>query len=272
MTTQMRPSVSRPRLENNRLVRQTGGMMVLARDAVTRALTPPYDYAPEFVSQFRFTLKVCFWPMVLTAFALSFGPAGVQASNFFGLFGAYDRLGSAYELIVIREFAPMVTAIVLAGAAGTAICADLGARQVREETDALRVLGIDPVKYLVVPRLLALSLAAFLFDIFCIIAGLLGALVVLWQNDAPVGPFFATFFSNATTLELAGSLVKCLVFGSMIAVFSCHKGMRASGGPAGVGRAVNEAVVMCFLTIGFVNYFYTQLLLALNPLLSEVRG
>lgn len=247
-------------------------MVTLLGQAAARALRPPYDYAPEFVTQFRFVLRVCFWPMVLTAFALSFGPAGVQASNFFGLFGALDRLGSAYELIVIREFAPMVTAIVLAGAAGTSICADLGARQVREETDALRVLGIDPVKYLVVPRLLAVSAAAFLFDIFCIIAGLLGALLVLVQNDAPIGPFFATFFSNATTLELAGSVLKTLLFGVLIALFSCHKGMRASGGPAGVGRAVNEAVVMCFLAIGFVNYFYTQLLLATNPLLSEVRG
>ncbi len=272
MTPHLRPPVARPRLENSRLVRQTGGMIVLGRDAFVRAVTPPYDYAPEFVAQFRFTLKVCFWPMVLTAFALSFGPAGVQASNFFGLFGALDRLGSAYELIVIREFAPLVTGIVLAGAAGTAICADLGARQVREETDALRVLGIDPIRYLVVPRLLALSLAALLFDIFCIIAGLLGALLVLYQNDAPTGPFFATFFSNATTVELAGSLVKCLLFGTLIAIFSCHKGMRASGGPAGVGRAVNDAVVLSFLAIGFSNYFYTQLLLATNPLLSEVRG
>lgn len=260
------------RLLDGPLIRELGGMLVLTGQAIRRACSPPFDYAPEFVAQFRFTLRICFLPMMLTAFALSFGPAGVQASNFFGLFGALDRLGGAYELIVIREFAPMVTAIVLAGAAGTAICADLGARQVREETDALRVLGVDPVKYLVVPRLLALTAAALLFDIFCIIAGLAGALLVLVQNDAPQGPFFSTFFSNASTIELAGSLVKCGIFGAMIAIFACFKGMRASGGPEGVGRAVNQTVVMAFLAIGFVNYFYTQLLLATNPLLSEVRG
>lgn len=251
---------------------ELGAMIRLLLATFSRAARPPYDYAPEFVSQLRFTLKICFFPMILTSFALSFGPAGIQASNFFGLFGALDRLGSAYELIVVREFAPLVTAIILAGAAGTAMCADLGARKVREETDALSVLGIDPIKHLVVPRFLALVLAAFLFDIFSVLAGLLGAIVVVLQNDAALGPFFSTFFSNATTLELAGSLAKCVLFGGMIAIVSCYKGMNVSGGPEGVGRAVNQAVVIAFLAIGFTNYFYTQLLLATNPLLSEVRG
>ncbi len=132
--------------------------MVYLASLSLRALRPPYPWAAEFVNQFRFTVKICFFPMILTAFALSFGPAGIQASNFFALFGALDRLGGAYELIVVRLFAPLVVGIILAGAAGTAICADLGARVVREEIDALRVLGVDPIKSLVVPRLLVLML------------------------------------------------------------------------------------------------------------------
>jgi phospholipid/cholesterol/gamma-HCH transport system permease protein len=247
-------------------------MLHLALLASYRAVRPPYSYGPEFVAQFKFTIRVCFFPLVITAFALSFGPAGIQASNFFGLFGSFDRLGGAYVIIVVRLFAPLVTAIVLAGAAGTAICADLGARQVRDETDALRVMGVDPVKHLVVPRLLAIMLAAILFDIFALVAGLLGAVVVVIQNDAALGPFFSTFFSNATTLELLGSLVKCGVYGAMIAIVCCYKGMNAKGGPEGVGRAVNQAVVIAFLAIGFIDYFFVQLLLATNPILSEVRG
>lgn len=247
-------------------------MFHLAGLATYRAVRPPYSYGPEFVAQFRFTIRVCFFPLVITAFALSFGPAGIQASNFFGLFGSFDRLGGAYELIVVRLFAPLVTAIVLAGAAGTAICADLGARQVRDETDALRVMGVDPVKHLVVPRLLAIMVAAILFDIFALAAGLLGAVVVVLQNDAALGPFFATFFSNATTLELVASLVKCGVYGAMIAIVCCYKGLNASGGPEGVGRAVNQSVVIAFLAIGFIDYVFVQLLLATNPILSEVRG
>ena len=93
------------------------------------------------------------------------------------LFGALDRLGGFFVLASIREFAPFVTAIVLAGVAGTAITADLGARKIREELDALQVLGVDPVKNLVVPRFLALMLVTGLFDIYAILFGIFGGIV-----------------------------------------------------------------------------------------------
>src|SRR5205814_9449637 len=93
------------------------------------------------------------------------GAPGVQAGNFVVLFGAIDRLGGSFVLAAVGEFAPFVTAIILAGGAGTAITADLGARKVREEHDALQVLGVDPVKNLVVPRFLALMLITGLLDI-----------------------------------------------------------------------------------------------------------
>lgn len=247
-------------------------MVHLAFSALSRGLRGPYDWGPEFVAQFRFTVKVCFFPLILSSFALSFGPAGIQASNFFALFGALDRLGGAYELIVVRLFAPLVVGIILAGAAGTAICADLGARVVREETDALSVLGVDPVKSLVVPRILVLALAAVLFNVFSVLAGLLGLVVVVLQNQAELGPVFSTFFSNATALELVASVLKSAIFGAVIAVVCCYKGMGVSGGAEGVGRAVNQSVVITFLAIGFIDYVFTQLLLATNPILSQVRG
>jgi len=251
---------------------EIGGMVYLGALALARGIRPPYSWAAEFVTQFRFVLRLCFFPMLLTSFALAFGPAGIQATNFFQLFGALDRLGGAYSLISIRLFGPMVVGIVLAGAAGTAICADLGARMVREEVDALRVLGVDPVKSLVVPRLLALTLAALLFDVFAILAGLVGMVVVALQAGAPLGPVFSTFFSNATPLELQASVLKCGIYGAVIAIVCCYKGMNVSGGPEAVGRAVNRAVVVCFLAIGFIDYVFTQLLLATQPILSQVRG
>jgi phospholipid/cholesterol/gamma-HCH transport system permease protein len=252
-------------------VTQIGGMAHLAYLSATRGLRPPIIWGPEFVTQFRFALRISFFPLLLTSFALSFGPAGVQASAFFGLFGALDRLGSAYELITVRLFAPLVTALVVAGAIGTAICADLGAREIRDETDALRVLGIDPVKSLVVPRLLAITAIAVLFDIFALAAGLVGAVVVVLQNGAELGPFFATFFAAATPLELGAALVKVALYGVMIAIVSCYKGMAASGGPEGVGRAVNQTVVITFLMIGVIDYVFSQLLLATQPILSQTR-
>jgi phospholipid/cholesterol/gamma-HCH transport system permease protein len=254
-----------------RAVVELGGMVHLAFVSTVRGLRPPYSFAPEFVSQFRFALLLAIGPLMLTSFALSFGPAGIQASNFLGLFGALDRMGGIYVLIVIRFFSPLVTAIVVAGVIGTAITADLGARRVREELDALSVLGIDTIQSLVVPRLLAIMAICLLFNVIAVIAGVLGAILVVYQNHAPLGPFFSAFFSSATTLELAASFVKCALYGAMIAVVCCYKGMNASGGAAGVGRAVNQAVVLTFLLIGAIDYVFTQTLLATNPILSEVR-
>jgi phospholipid/cholesterol/gamma-HCH transport system permease protein len=250
---------------------EIGGMVHLGVTALVRMVTPPFDYGPELLGQLRFAFTVSWFPLVLTSFALSFGPAGIQASDFLGLFGALDRLGAAYELIVVREFAPFVTGIVIAGVAGTAICADLGARQVRQETDALVVMGVEPIKSLVVPRLIAITVTAVLFDIFSLVAGMSGAIVVVLENHAPLGPFFASFFANATSLELAASILKAGIYGAVIAIVCCYKGMTASGGPEGVGRAVNQAVVIAFLMIGAIDYTFTQLLLATHPILSETR-
>jgi phospholipid/cholesterol/gamma-HCH transport system permease protein len=265
----------RPRKPSSNLIPgfviEIGGMVLLTANALRLMLTPPFDYGPELVAQLRFVVKICWFPLILTSFALSFGPAGIQASDFLGLFGALDRLGAAYELIVVREFAPFVTAIVIAGVAGTAICADLGAREVREETDALAVMGVEPVKGLVVPRLIAITVMAILFDMFSLLAGMSGAVLVVVQDHAPLGPFFSSFFANATTLELAASVLKAGIYGAVIAIVCCYKGMNASGGPEGVGRAVNQAVVISFLMIGAIDYSFTQLLLATHPILSEVR-
>ncbi len=193
----------------------------------------------------------------------------MQAAGFLNLFGALDRLGGLFVLAVVREFAPLVCAIVMAGVAGTAITADLGARKIREELDALQVLGIDPIKNLVVPRFLALMMATALFDIYAVIFGTFGGVLVTLTNKAPLGPFFATYFSNATTTELWGSLLKTLLFGAIIAIVCCYKGLTAKGGSEGVGRAVNQAVVIAFIGIGAFNYVFTQTLLATHPELSR---
>src|ERR671934_1124538 len=171
----------------------------------------------------------------------------------------------------IREFGPSVTSIILAGVAGTAITADLGARKIREELDALQVLGVDPVKNLVVPRFLALMIATALFDIYAIIFGIFGGVLATLSFSAPLGPFFSTLLPNASVTDLWGSVVKTTIYGAIIAIVSCYKGMTASGGAEGVGRAVNQAVVISFLGIFGFNYVFTQTLLATHPEISVIK-
>ena len=263
--------VGRLMLPVTRLLDDVGSMLVLTSKTLVLALRPPYTYGNEFVAQFMFALRLAWFPMIITSVALAYGPSGIQAANFLVLFGALDRLGGLFVLAVIREFAPLVCAVVMAGVAGTAMCADLGARKIREELDALMVLGVDPVKNLVVPRFLALMLLTGLFDIYALIFGTLGGILVSIVHDASLGGFFATYFTNATTTELWGSLLKTTLFGAIIAIVCCYKGMTATGGPEGVGRAVNQAVVIAFIAIGAFNYVFTQGLLATHPELSMVR-
>ncbi len=250
---------------------QVGEVMVLTGKTLMSAIRPPFVYGTEFVQQFLFLLRLCWFPLLVSMVALSYGAPGLQAGGFFELFGSLDRLGGFFILAVIREFAPFVTAIILAGVGGTAITADLGARKIREELDALQVLGVDPIKNLVVPRFLALMVVTALFSIFALIAGLFGGVLATLTFNAPLGPFFATLLNNATTTELWGSTLKALLFGAIIAVVCCYKGMTVSGGPEGVGRAVNQAVVISLLGVFSFNYVFTQTLLATHPEISVLK-
>ena len=159
----------------------------------------------------------------------------MQAANFLAIFGALDRLGGFFVLAAVREIGPIITAIVIAGAAGTAITADLGARKIREELDALQVLGVDPIKNLVVPRFLALMLATALFNIYAILFGLFGGLLAAVVNHQPLGPFWVTFFNNTSTTDLWGSTLKTAIFGAIIAIVCCYKGMRPPAAPRASG-------------------------------------
>jgi phospholipid/cholesterol/gamma-HCH transport system permease protein len=252
-------------------VETIGSMGILTGKTLLSAVRPPYPYGSEFIYQFLFALRLCWFPMIIASICFTYGPSGIQAANFLILFGALDRLGGLFVLVVVREFAPLVCAIVLAGVAGTAMCADLGARKIREELDALQVLGVDPIKNLVVPRFLSLMLVTGMFNVYALIFGTVGGILVTLTYGAPLGPFWATYFNNATTVELLASLLKTTLFGAIIAIVCCYKGLTAKGGAEGVGRAVNQAVVIAFMAIGVFNYVFTQTVLATNPDLSLVR-
>jgi phospholipid/cholesterol/gamma-HCH transport system permease protein len=267
----VREAVDRTFLPAKSLFSQVGDMMILTAKTIVATVRPPYTYGTEFIGQFLFALQLCWFPMAVSMVAVSFGAPGLQAANFLSLFGALDRLGGFFVLASIREFAPLVTAVVVAGVAGTAIIADLGARKIREELDALQVLGVEPVKNLVVPRFLALMLITGLLDVYALILGISGGVLAEMAYNQPLGGFFATLFSNASVTDLWGSVVKCTMFGAIVAVVCSYKGMTASGGAAGVGRAVNEGVVIAFMGVFAFNYVFTQTLLATNPELQTIR-
>ncbi|HEY5045684.1 MAG TPA: ABC transporter permease [Solirubrobacteraceae bacterium] len=253
------------------LMEEVGDMMLLTGKTISSALSPPYPYGGEFIWQFLFALRLCWFPLLVSTVALNYGPAGLEAANFLTLIGGLDRLGGFFVLAAIRLIAPLVTATVLAGVAGTAITADLGARKIREELDALQVLGVDPVKNLVVPRFLALMIVTGLFNIYALLFGIFGGIITAVTKGQPLGPFWTTLFANVSTTDLWGSVLKTVMFGAIIAIVCCYKGMSASGGAEGVGRAVNQAVVIAFLAIFSFNYVFEQTLLATHPQLLIIK-
>ena len=254
-----------PRLTETVLV-PAGEMGVLLGTVVWSAVRHPVGYWGEVRDQMFNMLRLCWIPLVISTITFGFGAPGLQGGNIYNLFGIPERLGSFFIMASVREFAPWINAMVVAGVVGAAMTADLGARKIREEIDAMEVLGIDPIRDLIVPRVIAVTLMTGLLDMvaltFGIIGGYIAAVPILGASS---GSFISSFFANATVTDLWGSVVKTTIFGLVIAVVCCYKGLTVKGGPIGVGRAVNQAVVISFAAIFIINSLFTSILLGLNP-------
>lgn len=173
-------------------------------------------------------------------------------------FGAADLSGAGAALGSVTQIGPLVTVLIVAGAGATAICADLGARTIREEVDAMRVLGIDPIHRLVVPRVVASCVVALLLNGMVVAIGLVGGFLfsVYVQNVSP-GAYVSSLTLVTGLPEVVLSEVKAALFGLIAALVACYRGLTVSGGPKGVGTAVNETVVYAFVALFAVNVVLT---------------
>lgn len=252
-------------------LRQAGEMFELMVAVVKSAVTQPFGYWGDVREQMFETLKLCWLPMIVSTAAFGFGAPGLQGGNIFLLFGIPERLGSFFLMASVREFAPWINAMVVAGVMGTAITADLGARRIREEFDAMEVLGVDPVRTIILPRVVALTIMTGLMDVVALCFGVFGGWAAATELNANTSAYFGNFWNNATTTDMWCSVAKTALFGLIIGVVCCYKGYRAEGGPIGVGRAVNQAVVIAFAGIWMFNFAFTTLMLGLNPDMQVYR-
>ena len=219
----------------------------------------------EFVRQGAFMAGTAVLPTVLVAL-----PIGVTLSIQFALLagqvGATSLAGAASGLAVIRQAASLVSAVLMAAAVGSAITADLGSRTMREETAAMEVMGVSVIRRLVVPRFAAaIMIGVALTGVVCFVGFLASYLFnVYFQNGAP-DSFVATFASFTTTSDMILALLKAVVYGAIVAVVSCQKGLSTKGGPTGVANSVNAAVVESILVLMIVNVAVSQLYAMLFP-------
>lgn len=247
-----------------RSLRSTGSLFALGLDTIRSTFRRPFAW-PEFVEQFWFIVSVSVMPAILVAIpfgaviALQLGTLTVQV-------GAQSFTGAASVLAVVQQAAPIVTTLVIAGAGGAAICADLGSRKIRDEIDAMKVMGVSPIQRLVVPRVLACVLAAVLLNGLVSVVGVLGGYFfnVILQGGTP-GAYLASFTALAQISDLWVGEFKAAIFGFLAGVIAAHRGLNTAPGPKGVGDSVNQSVVITFLLLFFVNFVITTLYLELFP-------
>ena len=245
-------------------LRQSGNLFAFFIDVVKAVPRRPFQVR-ELIQQAWFISSVSILPAALVS--IPFGAViALQLGSLVRQLGAQSFTGAASVLAVVREAGPIVTALVIAGAGGSAICADLGARKIREELDAMQVLGIDPIQRLVVPRVIAGMLVSVLLNGLVSVVGVAGGYLfnVVMQGGTP-GAYVASFQALGQVPDLVAGEIKALVFGAVAALVAAYKGMNAGGGPKGVGDAVNQSVVITFMLLFALNFVITAIYFQVVP-------
>lgn len=233
-------------------VREVGRFYAMTLDTMTQMVRPPFA-GREFINQAWFVARVSVAPTVLMAIPWSAFIIFILNILLVEI-GAADVSGAAASLATVVYIGPLGTVLVLSGTSATAMCADLGARTIREEIDALRVMGVNPVQALVVPRVLACGLNGLLLNAINTTAGLLASYFfsVYFQHVNP-GAFAASLTLLIGVPDVLIAFAKSICFGLVAGFIACYKGMTVGGGPQGVGNAVNETVVYTFMALYVIN-------------------
>lgn len=234
-----------------------GRMMLLFTDTLKRVNKADWR---ETVRQMA-KLGADSLPIVLMTILFTGMVFSVQTAKEFVRFGAASSVGGIVAIAMSRELVPVLTGVVIAGRIGAAIAAEIGTMKVTEQIDALKVMATNPITYLVVPRFLAIILMMPILIVFANTIGNIGGWLVS-HYYAGIGTF--TYVNSvkmfAVPFDMVGGMIKSAVFGGIIAIVACHKGLNARQGAEGVGVATTDSVVLAIVLIFITNYFLSILL------------
>jgi phospholipid/cholesterol/gamma-HCH transport system permease protein len=241
-----------------RSIRALGGFFGMTTDVLVGVFTTPLAWK-EYLAQSWFVARVSLLPAVLMII-----PYSIINTFIFNIllreFGAADFSGAGAAFFNVNQIGPLVTVLVTAGAGATAMCADLGARTIREELDAQRVMGIDPIQSLVIPRVLAATTVSVALIGVVILVGMIASFFFcVFVLDVSAGVFVSGMTVVTGLGDVLVSVVKAFLFGLASGLIACYKGISVGGGPAGVGNAVNETVVMSFMVLFTINIIVTAI-------------
>jgi phospholipid/cholesterol/gamma-HCH transport system permease protein len=235
-----------------------GGFLSTAADTIVATFKRPFQWR-EYIQQCWFVANVAIGPTILLGIPFV-ALVTFQFNQVLTELGAIDLAGTGAAFATVSQIGPVATTFILAGAVATSICADLGARRIREELDAMEVLGIDPVQRLVVPRVLAAATMAVFLNALLILIGIGGGFFysVFLQGASP-GVFIDTMNVLTGNDNLVSATIRAVVYGWLAGMIGAYRGLVAKGGAKGVGQAVNETVVYVFIALFPVNTVFTQL-------------
>ncbi|MGM0577081.1 MAG: MlaE family ABC transporter permease [Myxococcota bacterium] len=240
-------------------VEGVGTMCILAWEAVVWLLRPPFRWR-VILQSMEFIGVGSFFIVILTG-AFTGMVMAVQTSYAFRLFNAESLVGTTVALALSRELAPVLTGLMVTGRVGSAIATEIGTMNVTEQIDALRTMAVNPVQYLVTPRIFASVLMLPLLTMLCTLVGVAGAWVIaVGLLGIDEGIFFRRIYEAVVPWDVWSGIIKAAVFGFAIATVSCYKGYHAAGGARGVGVATTQAVVVSSVTILMLDYFLTVLM------------
>ncbi len=222
-----------------------------------RTVTPPWEIDAMAVQLWSLWWR-CLLPVLATTTPLGMVMA-LQGLQIFDLYGAQRLLSPLVSVATFRELSPVLASVLVAAQGGSSFAAELGAMRIREELDATEVMGIDAIRVHVVPRFVAVVIACPLLNLAGSLGGIVGGYVsaVLLKGETS-GLYWANLWLMTRPMDLWGGFIKAATFGAIIGMVACYFGFHARGGAPGVGRAVNDTVVISATAFIVVNYFLTS--------------
>jgi phospholipid/cholesterol/gamma-HCH transport system permease protein len=222
----------------------------------TRIVTPYWELDETARHVWELASR-CVLPVIAVVFPFGMVMA-LQGLSIFDLFGAQRLLSSLVSVAVFRELSPVLASTLVAAQGGSSFAAELGAMRIKEELDATEIMAIDSMRTHVVPRVLAAVIAAPALNLVGCLAGILGGyFTAVWLKGQSSAAYWDNLWDLTHPGDILGGSFKAVVFGALIGLIACYQGFNATGGAAGVGRAVNDTVVYSITTFIIVNYFLT---------------
>ena len=250
---------------------EAGGMAELLVKVLVSAIRHPRGYWGDVIEELAFTIRRSWVSISLALFGFMLA-LSVPSMQFVQLAGVGELYGPLLLVQSCRTFTVWVATLLVAGVIGAAMTAELGSRKVREELDAMTVMGIDPVRTLVLPRVVSVTLATTLISVPAIVIQVMSAAFASWYiGGLKFHDFMAYVFQTMSIVELFAVVLNSLLAGLLIGAVCAYKGLAASGGAIGLGRAVNQAVVISFLALFVMQLGYNAVVLGFFPGLGAFK-